>query len=37
VTHHPDFLVELRSASDELENIQQKMQEYLENGLQLVG
>ncbi|MBC6474831.1 MAG: Uma2 family endonuclease [Hormoscilla sp. GM102CHS1] len=31
----PDFLVELRSASDELENIQQKMQEYLENGLQL--
>jgi len=31
----PDFLVELRSASDELENIQQKMREYLENGLQL--
>ncbi|MGK7905485.1 MAG: Uma2 family endonuclease [Hormoscilla sp.] len=31
----PDFLVELRSPSDELENIQQKMREYLENGLQL--
>ena len=31
----PDFLVELRSPSDELESAQQKMQEYLENGLRL--
>ncbi|HBL11422.1 MAG TPA: hypothetical protein DD379_08450 [Cyanobacteria bacterium UBA11162] len=31
----PDFLVELRSPSDELEDIQAKMQEYLANGLLL--
>ncbi|HEY9895176.1 MAG TPA: Uma2 family endonuclease [Candidatus Sericytochromatia bacterium] len=31
----PDFVVELRSASDELMDLQTKMQEYLENGLQL--
>ncbi|MEQ9548023.1 MAG: Uma2 family endonuclease [Coleofasciculus sp. G3-WIS-01] len=31
----PDFLVELRSLSDELEDIQVKMQEYLANGLLL--
>ncbi len=31
----PDFLVELRSLSDELEDIQAKMQEYLANGLLL--
>jgi Uma2 family endonuclease len=31
----PDFLVELRSDSDELEHLQDKMQEYLSNGLKL--
>lgn len=31
----PDFVVELRSASDELMDLQAKMREYLENGLQL--
>lgn len=31
----PDFVVELRSASDELMDLQAKMQEYLDNGLQL--
>jgi Uma2 family endonuclease len=31
----PDFVVELRSKSDSLKNLQDKMQEYLENGLQL--
>lgn len=31
----PDFVVELVSESDELEEAQQKMQEYLENGLRL--
>jgi Uma2 family endonuclease len=31
----PDFLVELRSPSDDLEDIQEKMEEYLTNGLQL--
>ncbi|MEQ8972897.1 MAG: Uma2 family endonuclease [Coleofasciculus sp. C1-SOL-03] len=31
----PDFLVELRSLSDELEDIQAKMQEYLAHGLLL--
>ncbi len=31
----PDFLVELKSASDEIEDLQRKMQEYLENGLKL--
>ena len=31
----PDFVAELRSPSDRLENIQDKMQEYLENGARL--
>ena len=31
----PDFVVELRSSSDSLTKLQQKMQEYLENGAQL--
>lgn len=31
----PDFVVELRSASDSLKTVQQKMQEYIENGVQL--
>lgn len=31
----PDFVVELRSASDDLEPLQQKMQEYMDNGVQL--
>lgn len=31
----PDFAVELRSASDNLKALQQKMQEYLENGVRL--
>lgn len=31
----PDFAIELRSESDALEPLQQKMQEYLENGLRL--
>lgn len=31
----PDFLVELRSTSDELEKVQAKMLEYLENNLRL--
>ncbi|WP_414562709.1 MULTISPECIES: Uma2 family endonuclease [unclassified Anabaena] len=31
----PDFAVELRSASDNLESLQQKMQEYLNNGVRL--
>ncbi len=31
----PDFLVELRSASDSLSKLQQKMQEYQANGVQL--
>lgn len=31
----PDFAVELRSASDNLKTLQQKMQEYLENGVRL--
>lgn len=31
----PDFVVELRSKSDSLKNLQDKMQEYLENGLLL--
>lgn len=31
----PDFVVESRSASDELMDLQAKMREYLENGLQL--
>lgn len=31
----PDFVVELRSPSDELEDLQAKMQEYLNNGIRL--
>ncbi|MCF4966773.1 Uma2 family endonuclease [Nostoc sp. CMAA1605] len=31
----PDFLIELRSKSDRLKTLQDKMQEYLENGLRL--
>lgn len=31
----PDFVIELRSESDALEPLQQKMQEYLSNGLRL--
>jgi Uma2 family endonuclease len=31
----PDFVIELRSASDRLKPIQAKMQEYLENGVRL--
>ena len=31
----PDFVVELRSATDNLKTVQQKMQEYLENSVRL--
>jgi Uma2 family endonuclease len=31
----PDFAVELRSASDSLKTVQQKMQEYIDNGVHL--
>lgn len=31
----PDFVIELRSSSDSLKSLQQKMQEYLDNGVQL--
>lgn len=31
----PDFVIELRSANDRLSDIQDKMQEYLDNGLRL--
>ncbi|MEH2458405.1 Uma2 family endonuclease [Nostoc sp.] len=31
----PDFVVELRSRSDSLKELQEKMQEYIENGTQL--
>ncbi|MEL7039644.1 MAG: Uma2 family endonuclease [Cyanobacteria bacterium J06592_8] len=31
----PDFVVELRSASDTLKSLQEKMQEYIENGARL--
>jgi Uma2 family endonuclease len=31
----PDFVVELRSASDALKGLQEKMQEYIENGVSL--
>ena len=31
----PDFVIELRSESDALEPLQQKMQEYIDNGLRL--
>jgi Uma2 family endonuclease len=31
----PDFVVELRSASDSLQPLREKMQEYLDNGARL--
>ncbi|MGB8701674.1 MAG: Uma2 family endonuclease [Thermosynechococcaceae cyanobacterium] len=31
----PDFVVELRSASDSLQSLREKMQEYMDNGTQL--
>jgi Uma2 family endonuclease len=31
----PDFVIELRSATDDLETLQAKMQEYLDNGVRL--
>jgi len=31
----PDFVVELRSRTDSLKDLQEKMQEYIENGAQL--
>ena len=31
----PDFAIELRSPSDRLEDLQDKMQEYIDNGLRL--
>jgi Uma2 family endonuclease len=31
----PNFVVELRSKTDELKNLRAKMQEYLDNGMQL--
>jgi Uma2 family endonuclease len=31
----PDFVVELRSATDDLESLQAKMQEYMDNGVRL--
>ena len=31
----PDFVIELRSKSDRLKPLQEKMQEYLDSGLQL--
>lgn len=31
----PDFVVELRSSSDNLKHLQQKMQEYIDNGVRL--
>jgi Uma2 family endonuclease len=31
----PDFVVELRSATDKLETLQQKMREYIDNGVRL--
>ena len=33
----PDFAVELRSASDSLKTVQQKMQEYIDNGMRFGG
>ncbi len=32
----PDFVIELRSASDTLTGLQEKMEEYIENGVRLV-
>jgi Uma2 family endonuclease len=31
----PDFVIELRSATDRLKPLQEKMQEYMDNGVQL--
>lgn len=31
----PDFLIELRSATDELQPLQEKMQDYIDNGVRL--
>ena len=31
----PDFVIELRSASDTMKSLQEKMQEYIENGVRL--
>jgi Uma2 family endonuclease len=31
----PDFVIELRSRTDELKSLQEKMQEYIENGVRL--
>jgi Uma2 family endonuclease len=31
----PDFVIELRSASDTLKDLKEKMQEYIENGVRL--
>jgi Uma2 family endonuclease len=31
----PDFVVELRSSSDSLKKLQEKMQEYIDNGVRL--
>ena len=31
----PDFVIELRSPTDSLKTLQEKMQEYIENGAQL--
>ncbi|WP_013324189.1 Uma2 family endonuclease [Gloeothece verrucosa] len=31
----PDFVIELRSQTDDLEELQEKMQEYIDNGLRL--
>ena len=31
----PDFIIELRSKTDRLKTLQEKMQEYLDNGLRL--
>ncbi|MEL6164653.1 MAG: Uma2 family endonuclease, partial [Cyanobacteria bacterium J06628_3] len=31
----PDFVIELRSESDRLKSLQDKMQEYLQNGVRL--
>lgn len=31
----PDFVIEMRSATDTLEGLQEKMQEYIENGVKL--
>ncbi len=32
---YPDFVIELRSPSDSLADLQEKMQEYIENGAKL--